>query len=156
MKKAVLIVLAFVVISIGLTWFWNEWARVSYGHFLKAVGPSIYELIGFGDARLFAFRERYINFVPFISLVLVTPGLSLRRRTIGLALGLFFIFASHLALNLTELFDPSRPALPVVSSIVSDTMPFLVWIVIAYPVLAKFLVAAAAPAPEHDGNGEDA
>jgi hypothetical protein len=156
MKKAVLIVLAFVVISIGLTWFWNEWARVSYGHFLTAVGPSIYELIGFGDARLFAFRERYINFVPFISLVLVTPGLSLRRRTIGLALGLFFIFVSHLALNLTELIDPSRGSLPVVASIVSDAMPFLVWIVIAYPVLAKFLVAAAAPEPEHEGNGEDA
>ncbi len=156
MKKAVLIVLAFVVISIGLTWFWNEWARVAYGHFLKAVGPSIYELIGFGDARLVAYRDRYMNFVPFISLVLVTPGLSLRRRTIGLALGLFFISASHLALNLTELFDPTRPALPVVFSIVSEAIPFAVWIVIASPVLVKFLVAVAAPEPEHEGNGEDA
>ena len=86
MKKAILIVLAFCVISIGLTWFWNEWARESYGQFLRAVAPSIYELIGFEHARVGALRERYINFVPFVSLVLVTPGLTLPRRTIGLGL----------------------------------------------------------------------
>jgi hypothetical protein len=151
MKKAVLIVLAFGVISIGLTWFWNEWARVSYAHFLKAVGPPIYELIGFGDARLVLSRERYINFVPFVSLVLVTPGLTLRRRTIGLALGIFFIFVNHLSLNLTELLQPGRSSLPIVSSIVSDALPFLAWIVIAYPVLKKFLVTATEPDPTENG-----
>jgi hypothetical protein len=141
MKKSILIILAFCVISIGLTWFWNEWARTHYAHFLNAVAPSIYELIGFGDARVGALRERYINFVPFVSLVLVTPGLTLRRRTIGLVLGLFSIFVSHLALNLTELLQPGR-SLPIVPSIISDTLPFLVWIVVAYPVLKKYLPVA--------------
>lgn len=141
MKKAILIVLAFCVISIGLTWIWNEWVRVSYADFLTAVAPSIYELIGFEHARVGALRQRYINFVPFVSLLLVTPGLTLRRRTIGLALGLFSIFVSHLALNLTELLQPGN-SLPIVPSVISDAFPFLVWIVVAYPTLKKFLPVA--------------
>ena len=146
MKKALLIVLAFGVISIGLTWIWNEWARTAYAQLLDTVAPPIYELIGFGDARVGLRRERYINFVPFMSLLLVTPGLTLRRRTIGLGLGLFSIFVGHLALNLTEILAPGR-SLPMVPSIISDTLPFLVWIVVAYPVLKKYLPIPNEPDP---------
>ncbi len=149
MKKALLVVLCFVFVSIGLTWFWNEWARVHYGLLFIAVATPIYELIGLEEARVVALRERYINFVPFVSLLLVTPGLTLRRRTIGLALGLLFIFVCHIALNLTELLQPGV-ALPIVPAIVSDTLPFLVWIVVAYPVLAKFIPVANEPEPNDD------
>ena len=147
MKKAILIVLAFCVISVGLTWIWNEWARALYGHFLNAVAPSIYELIGFEHARVGALRQRYINFVPFVSLLLVTPGLTLQRRTIGLFLGLFSIFVSHLALNLTELLQPGN-SLPIVPSVISDALPFLVWIIAAYPALKKFLPVANEADPD--------
>jgi len=147
MKKSLLIILCFVVVSIGLTWFWNEWARESYGYFLKAVGPPIYKMIGFQDAPVRALRTRYINFVPFVSLLLVTPGLALKRRSIGLVLGLFTIFVSHLVLNLTELLQPGR-SLPVIPSIASDAFPFFVWIFVAYPVLAKFLPVASEPSSE--------
>ncbi len=33
----------------------------------------------------------------------VTPGLSGRRRALGLAIGVFLLFCGHLALNLTEI-----------------------------------------------------
>ncbi len=148
MKKAVLIVLGFGVISIGLTWIWNEWARLAYGHFLVAVGRPIYDLIGFGDVRVAGLRERYINFVPFVSLVLVTPGITLRRRTIGLATGLIAISASHLALNLTGLLQPGGLSLPIVPALVSDALPFLVWLVVAYPVVVKFLPSLTEPEAE--------
>ena len=144
MKKALLIAVCFGLISIGLTWFWNEWARAGYAQLLKTVGPPLYDLIGFEGARVGANRERYINFVPFVSLVLVTPGISLRRRSIGLVLGLFTIFVSHLALNLTEIIQPGR-SLPIIPSIASDALPFLVWIFVAYPTLAKFLPVASEP-----------
>jgi hypothetical protein len=144
MKKTVLIVLAFGVVSIGLTWIWSEWARAGYAQLLDTVAPPIYELIGFGDARVGTRRERYINFVPFVSLLLVTPGLTLRRRTIGLGLGLFSIFVGHLALNLTEILEPGH-SLPMVPSIISDALPFLVWIVVAYPVLKKYLPVPTEP-----------
>jgi hypothetical protein len=154
MKKATLIVLCFVVISIGLTWIWNEWARVSYAHLFNATARPLYDLIGFEEARVVGLRERYINFVPFVSLVLVTPGITLRRRMIGLSLGVLFIFFCHLALNLTELVQPGV-ALPIVFSVVSDALPFLVWIVVAYPVLAKFLVTTISPETKDDDPAAD-
>lgn len=144
MKRGALILIGFVAISIGLTWFWNEWAQAQYALLFRTVGYPLYELLGFGNARVVGFRERYINFVPFISLLLVTPGLTLRRRSIGFALGLVFIFACHLALNLTELIQPGR-SLPIVASVLSDALPFLVWTVIAYPVLTKFFVDTSQP-----------
>jgi hypothetical protein len=146
MKKIALIVLAFIAISIGLTWVWNEWLRTLYAHLFATVAPPIYDAIGFGDARVLARRLRYINFVPFTALVLVTPGLALKRRLIGLAAGLVTLFVSHLVLNLTSVLQPG-PALPVVSILISDAFPFFVWIVVAYPTLAQYLPAAAANAP---------
>jgi hypothetical protein len=141
MKKSLPVVLAFIVLSVGLTWAWNEWLRVLYGEFFATVAPPIYDALGFGDARVVTRRLRYINFVPFVALVLVTPGLALPRRLIGLAAGLVTIAVSHLVLNLTAHLQPG-PALPIVSILISDAFPFFVWIVVAYPALARFLPGA--------------
>lgn len=138
MKKALVSFTIFAIVTIVLTWFWGEWGRMGYGRFLKAVAPPIYDAIGFGDARVGAFRQRYINFVPFVGLVLATPGLELRRRLGGLCLGIIALFVGHLALNLTELMGKGRH-LPFVPSILSDTLPFLAWVVVAYPALAQWL-----------------
>ena len=153
MKKSVLIVLAFLVISLGLTWLWDEWLRAGYAQLFIAAAHPLYDLLGFEDARVVALRQRYINFVPFVSLVLVTPGISVQRRSLGLLLGLIFIFICHLALNLTEIIQPGV-ALPIVPSIVSDALPFLVWIVIAYPVLAKYLPGPVEPESELENVSE--
>jgi hypothetical protein len=59
-------------------------------------------------------------------------------------LGLFSIFVGHLALNLTEILEPGH-SLPMVPSIISDALPFLVWIVVAYPVLKKYLPVPTEP-----------
>lgn len=136
--KAVLIAIAFVIISIGLTWIWNEWLRGLYAQFFGMIAPPIYDSIGLGHAWAAGLRDRYINFVPFVALVLVTPGLTLRRRSIGLVAGLVAISIGHIVLNLTALIEPG-PALPIMASLVSDSFPFLVWFFVAYPVLADFM-----------------
>ena len=137
MKRALLVVLAFGLVSVSLTFLWNEWGRDAYATLFKFVAQPVYEAVGFGGARVGAYRDRYINFVPFVSLVLVTPGIGLRRRSIGLGLGLVAIFVSHLALNLTERLHPG-PSLPVVPAIFSDAFPFLLWLAVAYPVVVRF------------------
>ena len=141
--RAALVVLAFAVVTIALTWIWGEWGRVAYGNFLKQVAPPIYDLIGFGDARVGAYRQRYINFVPFVGLMLVTPGLGWRRRALGLVAGLAALFVGHLALNLTEAWSPKRH-LPFVPSLVSDALPFVLWVVAAWPAVAGWLPAGSA------------
>lgn len=153
MKRALTIIAAFVAITIALTWFWEETGRAEYGRFLRTVAPSIYDAIGFGDARVGALRQRYINWIPFVGLVLVTPRLSPKRRVIGLLAGLFAIFLAHLGLNLTELLQ-NEGHLPVVPSLLSDTLPFLLWIVVAFPVIGEwFGVALGATEPDTDTDG---
>ena len=144
MKKAILVILAFAVITIGLTWMWTHGGRNLYGQFLKLIAPPIYDLIGFDGARVGAFRQRYINFIPFIGLVLVTPGIALRRRALGLAGGLVALSVGHLALNLTD--GGTRGAhLPFVPSIVSDALPLLLWVIVAYPVISDWFATALVP-----------
>jgi|JI10StandDraft_1071094.scaffolds.fasta_scaffold596665_2 hypothetical protein len=144
MTKTLLRVAAFAAITLCLTWLWDEGGRMAYGRFLKSVAPPIYDLIGFEGARVGAFRQRYVNFIPFVGLVLVTPHLSARRRAIGLALGLFALFCGHLALNLTEIGAGRARHLPLVPSLVSDTLPFLFWLGVAAPALAHWLPGAPA------------
>jgi hypothetical protein len=147
--RILLVLVSFVAITILLTWFWTAWGHEHYGYFLKAVAPPIYEAIGFGDARVGAFRQRYINFVPFIGLVLVTPGIQIRRRMIGLSVGVFALFVGHLALNLTER-GQQAPHLPFVPSLVSDVLPFVFWIIVAYPVISGWFASVMTPAEALD------
>lgn len=135
----------FAGITLALTYLWEEGGRVAYGRFLKAVAPPLYDLLGFDGARVGAFRQRYVNFVPFVGLVLVTPHLSARRRLMGLAVGLFVLFLGHLGLNLTEVGSGRTRHLPLMPSLVSDTLPFLVWLIVAAPALAHWLPAATDP-----------
>ena len=146
MKRGVLVVVAFVLVTIGLTWFWEEGGRRQYGLFLKTVAPPIYDAIGFGDARVGAFRQRYINWVPFVGLMLVTPGLAWRRRAVGLFGGLGLLFVGHLALNLTERVHKAAQ-LPFVPSLLSDALPFVLWILFAWPVVSGWFAAALATIP---------
>ncbi|MEM9177155.1 MAG: hypothetical protein AAGC67_18230 [Myxococcota bacterium] len=156
MKRAVPVLLGFVLITVALTWFWEEGGRLHYGRFLKSVAPPIYDAIGFGDARVGAFRQRYINWVPFAGLMLVTPGLAWRQRVGGLAGGLFLLFVGHLALNLTERVHEAAQ-LPFVPSLVSDALPFLLWILFAWPVVSIWFASALAESgqPAHDPSGPD-
>ncbi len=154
-SRVVLIVIAFIVVSIALTWVWNEWLRWLYGDFFKAVATPLYKSLGLDHARVVALRLRYINFVPFVALILVTPRLTLRRRSIGLIVGLMTISASHLMLDLTALIQPGA-ALPMVAKLISDSFPFLVWFVVAYPVVADLIPGTKSPTNRDSGADPDA
>jgi hypothetical protein len=146
MKKALLVVLAFCVVSVLLTVAWNEWLVDAYAVVFRTIAPAVYGLLGADDTLVYARRGRYINFVPFVSLVVVTPGIALRRRLVGLLLGIVALVVAHLVLNWTARFSPGS-SLPVVPAIVSDTLPFLFWLVVAYPVLVGLLPGSAGTEP---------
>ncbi len=138
MKKIVYAVLGFVAISIVLTWLWSKWGSAVYGDVLQLVGRPLYDMIGFEHARVIEGRLRYINMIPFIALVLVTPEITLTRRCLGLVLGLFVLLGSHLALNLTASVKFGH-ALPIVSALFSDATPFVLWLAVAYPALVRLI-----------------
>ena len=85
--------------------------------------------------------------------MLVTPGLNLKRRFVGLVIGLFLLFATHLGLNATQV--RGEPQLPLVPSLVSDTLPFLIWIVAAFPALSRLFLINGEGKGDGKGDGDE-
>ena len=140
MKRAAIVLLAFFAITLALAWLWTNGGREAYGRFLLAVGQPIFDAIG-ADVPIRPMRERYINWIPFVGLVLVTPGIAFARRFLGLFLGLVFLSACHIGLNLLT-SDPRGRHLPLVPSMLSDALPFVVWFLVAWPVVASWFQRA--------------
>ncbi len=136
MKRLILPILGFLVITLALSFYWEEaGGRQAYAVFLKTKGAGLLDVLGIEGVRVAGGRIRYINWIPFVGLMLVTPGLTLKRRFLGLVIGLVVLFATHLGLNATQV--RGEPQLPLVPSLVSDTLPFLIWIIAAFPALSR-------------------
>ena len=90
--------LSFALISVPLTWLWINGGDVEYLNFLRKLGRHVFEFLGIERVRIIQ-RSRYMNLIPFVALVLVTPRLGLPRRAIGLVAGLVTLVASHLAFS---------------------------------------------------------
>lgn len=71
------------------------------------------------------------NLAPFTALVLATPALPARRRLKIIAIGAAIIFVSHGA-TIVFRFSAGKTALPTAIGFLSITLPFLLWIVLAY------------------------
>lgn len=127
--------IAFLAITLPLTWWWLEGGNALYSDLYKAVGRPVYRFLGVTDASLRA-RTRYMNFIPFIGLLLVTPGLSARRKLIGLAIGLPAILASHLLLNLSAT-RANGYQLPPAYRLMADGFPILLWALLAREPLSR-------------------
>lgn len=149
MKRA-LPFLVFVLVSAPLTWFWMDQGFRIYGDFLKTIGPGFFDAIGFPEARLGPYRQRYINWIPFAGLLLATPGLAPLRRLGGLAVATPLFILAHLLLNVPA--SSHRAAqLPLLPSLISDTLPFVLWIVVAWPALSSmFLPGESGPPADAD------
>src|SRR5262245_12395787 len=98
MRRLLWFALSVVALTVPLTWLWVNGGREWYGWSLAPVANAIYALLGLDGVTFFP-RDRYINQVPFGALVLLTPGLPMRRRLGGLALGTLAIFALQMILN---------------------------------------------------------
>lgn len=79
------------------------------------------------------------NLAPFVALVLATSGLTAFRRVKILAIGAPIILLSHVVTVVLR-FTAGRTPLPTAIGFISITLPFLLWIVLAYwEKIASFL-----------------
>ncbi len=140
MVRALLIALGFVAVTLPLTWLWFEGGRAFYGGVFTAVARPFYALLGLESVPIAAYRERYINLIPFVGLMLATPALTWRRRFGGLFAGLLLLLLSHLLLNVTPAFLPNqRATLPFAAAALSDALPFMIWVVLAREPLMRLV-----------------
>lgn len=137
--RLLLVLLEIVAVSVPLTWLWLVWGRDAYGALFLELALPIYGLLGLTDLVPVGARDRFINYLPFLILMIVTPRLSLRRRIVGTAVGFLVIFCVHLvfvyvASTAAEVGGPRTPRgfLQIVpANTLSDAVPFALWVVIA-------------------------
>jgi len=129
-----------VVVSVPLTLIWMNWGRQFYASIFPYLASPIYGWLGLTSVMPNADRERFINFLPFVVLMLVTPKMSITRRVVGTLVGCVLIFFCHLLFvwihqistlsdnrgMTTEGFSQFFPVM-----LLSDAFPFILWVVIA-------------------------
>ena len=136
MKATLLFLAKFICLTAPFVWLWQVGGLKAYHALLSPVADVIYGWLGFEGVATPA-RDRYINLIPFLALMVLTPNLSTRRRLGGTAIGLVILFAMHIAVNLTA--NPETLRLPRPVSLALDAAPFFLWFVIANEFVRDFM-----------------
>lgn len=137
--RILLVLLKIVAVSTPLTWLWLVWGREAYGKLFLQLAMPIYGMFGLTTVVPDGARDRFINYLPFLILMLVTPRLTPTRRLVGSLAGFLIIFAAHVAFVYVADLEAARGAAMTHSRFVrivpantlSDSLPFVLWVVIA-------------------------
>lgn len=138
--RVLLQTLKIVGITVPVTWAWLEWGRDAYGRLFAELAIPIFGFLGMTRILPEGTRDRFINYLPFLILMIVTPRMSLLRRCVGILVGfvlifflqVFFVYASEMAgvqagmVNRQDIYEKMLPML-----LICDAFPFVLWIVIA-------------------------
>ena len=150
-SKSWVLLLEFVALTVPLTWLWIVWGRDAYHAFFTVAAAPFLSLLGTPPLQLAESPQRFINYVPFLVLMLITPGLSARRRTLGSLLGIFLIFLCHVGMVWVafKAYSEARStakAFPMVfpSLLISDALPFVLWAIIAHEFVRDMMTRAMA------------
>lgn len=137
-RRPFLILLEFVAITVPLTWWWLSGGVDLYWGIFQRLAFPLLEIMGVNTFSPGLVRDRMINWIPFLALMLITPDMGIRRRFGGLAGGLVLIFFSHVLLAYWAWVSFTRdgqtegsmahffPALLAV-----DAVPFVLWAILA-------------------------
>ena len=141
-----------VALSLGLTWLWLAGGRSAYEAFLAETARPLLHALGLHALPDSPARLRFVSLVPFLVLMLVTPGLAWRRRLGGILLGLPLLFLGHVALVAVEGLShgPRRPTGDSFSTLLpaalfADALPFALWALFCADVLVGLLRRRAGP-----------
>jgi len=127
-----------VALSLPLTWLWLAWGQSAYESFFAATARPLLEAFGVGPVVASPARHRFVSYVPFLVLMLVTPRLGWRRRAGGILLGIPLIFLCHVGLVAVESLSHTRArptpdsfSLVFPAAMFADAFPFLLWALLA-------------------------
>ncbi len=154
--RVLLTLLKIVAVSVPLTWLWIDWGREAYAKLFVQLALPIYGLFGVTSLLPNAARDRFINYLPFLILMLITPRMSLRRRTVGIGVGFLVIFLVHVIFiyvaSIAESPDHTinvRGFKQIVAvNELSDSIPFVLWVIIARDFVWESVARVISPRTE--------
>ena len=152
--------LSFVLLTIALTWLWVAWGGAAYERLLIALAGPLLQGFGVTQIAESPAQKRFVSIVPFVVLMWLTPGMSLRRRALGTLIGGALLVLSHVALVGVEQWAQSsqRPTASPFSTLFpaalfADGLPFMLWAVIAHRYLSGVLARVMGPRADGDAAG---
>ena len=133
-----------VALSLLLTWLWLAGGRSAYEAFFAETARPLLHALGVYALPDSPARRRFVSVVPFLVLMLVTPGLAGRRRLGGILLGIPLLFLGHVALVAVEALahGPRRSTADSFSTLLpaalfADALPFALWAIFCADVLVR-------------------
>jgi hypothetical protein len=135
-------------LSLLFTGLWLGWGQGAYEAFFVEAARPLLRGLGVHALPDSPARRRFVSFVPFLVLMLATPGLAWRRRLGGILLGIPLLFLGHVGLVAVEALSHAahRPGGDAFSTLLpaalfADALPFVLWALFAADVLAGLLRA---------------
>jgi hypothetical protein len=153
-KRLLVLIVELVALSVPLTWLWLAWGQDAYQAAFGDVAGPLLRALGVKEVVDSPAQKRFVNYVPFLALMLVTPGLALARRLGGILLGIPLIFLCHVGLVAVEVFsrtrhrpteDPFSTVFP--AAMFADAFPFILWALFANEFLRELLAKALGRSP---------
>jgi len=151
-KRFLLLTLEFLAITVPLGWVWIEWGRTFYLKVFVELATPIFIVLGVTELKAQLVIDHFINYVPFLVLMVITPTLTVRRRAVGTAIGFVIIFLGHILLasvafvasskygESQEAFNTLFPAF-----LFNDSLPFILWAIISAGYLKRVVVGVRGP-----------
>lgn len=178
LRSVLFLVLGFAVLAPVCLYIWMNLLIPYYAGFVGHVSAGILRVLGVAvdSVRVesggvwnshtklylsendFAFALLTLNIAPYVALILASPGLGLARRAIVLAIGVLILSVCHVAFVVLAFYyrDSLREAnqVPVAIGQLFITLPFLLWLVLAYWDKLLALVNLAGQADTEADAGE--
>ena len=151
--KHLVVLLKFVAITLPLTWLWMSWGKEAYAAVFVELASPIYDALGLRTVRPTGIHERFLNYLPFFVLMLLTPRISWVRRSVGLVVGCFVLFLFHVGFSIATAWGPRAAGgamteaafqLSFPAYLFSDSLPFFLWVIICHKVVGEMATKAMA------------
>ncbi len=137
-KRILLLTIEFFAITVSLGWLWIEWGRSAYLKLFVIIAKPVFILLGITELKPQLVIDHFINYVPFVVLMVITPKLSITRRFVGIVAGVVILFVGHIGLMslahvATSNYGQTQKAFSVLfpGFLVNDSLPFILWAIIA-------------------------
>jgi hypothetical protein len=129
---------------------WIEGGRDAYYRFFIDITQPILGWFGYPKSQLGSVPQRFISYVPFLALMLITPRISPARRMCGTAIGFFVLFLSHVGFVVAsilayDVYGETPKAIQAVFGVMLllDSLPFILWAVICWEVIRGVVEGAS-------------
>ncbi|MBD3299100.1 MAG: hypothetical protein GF341_10625 [candidate division Zixibacteria bacterium] len=140
-------VVKLVVVSAALFGLWEWTLAESYVILFRHVAGAVCGILGIELASLAdsigLVIPRFYNVLPFLSLIIATWGLTIRRRLIAIVAGVCLLVLWHVGLalavdSIVAAHGLDRTAYQKLSPwfLISDALPIVLWVAFAYPSVA--------------------